>query len=789
MTDPIQRSVLPIPDKARTGLITYDAKDPDTRFPPIEQLRPPKGAPNILVILIDDAGFGSSSTFGGPCQTPNATRLAAGGLKYNRFHTTALCSPTRQALLTGRNHHSVGMGGITEIASGSPGYNSVLPNTASPIARTLKLNGYATAQFGKCHEVPVWETSPAGPFDAWPTGGGGFEYFYGFIGGEAHQWYPSLYEGTTPIEVKKTPEEGYHLMADMTDKAISWIGQQKALIPDKPFFVYFAPGATHAPHHVPKEWADKYKGKFDAGWDKLREETFARQKELGVIPPDCQLTARHKEIPSWDDTPEALKPVLRREMEVYAGFMEYADHHVGRLLDGIDKLHLLDDTLIYYVIGDNGASAEGTLNGTFNEMINFNGAAALETPEFLMERIDKLGGPESYNHYAVGWAHAMDTPYQWTKQVASHWGGTRNGTIVHWPAGIKAKGEQRTQFHHVIDIAATLLDAAGLPEPQSVNGVAQMPLHGVSMRYSFDDPGAAERRETQYFEMFGNRGIYHKGWTAVTRHKTPWLLVGETVPPFDDDVWELYDCNKDWSQANDLSKQMPDKLHELQRLWLIEATRYNVLPLDDRIAERMNPDLAGRPILIKGQRQLLFGGMGRLSENSVVSIKNKSHSVTAEITVPTTGAEGVIIAQGGNIGGWALYANGGKLKYCYNLLGINYFYVEAADPLSAGDHQVRMEFAYAGGGLGKGGEITLYVDGKAVGAGKVAATAPMVFSADDGCDVGVDTGSPVSQDYGPRGNEFTGEVKGVEIAIADAAKDADHLVSPDEAIRIAMARQ
>ena len=789
MTDPIQRSVLPIPDKARTGLITYDAKDPDTRFPPIEQLRPPKGAPNILVILIDDAGFGSSSTFGGPCQTPNATRLASGGLKYNRFHTTALCSPTRQALLTGRNHHSVGMGGITEIASGSPGYNSVLPNTASPIARTLKLNGYATAQFGKCHEVPVWETSPAGPFDAWPTGGGGFEYFYGFIGGEAHQWYPSLYEGTTPIEVKKTPEEGYHLMADMTDKAISWIGQQKALIPDKPFFVYFAPGATHAPHHVPKEWADKYKGKFDAGWDKLREETFARQKELGVIPPDCQLTARHKEIPSWDDTPEALKPVLRREMEVYAGFMEYADHHVGRLLDGIDKLHLLDDTLIYYVIGDNGASAEGTLNGTFNEMINFNGAAALETPEFLMERIDKLGGPESYNHYAVGWAHAMDTPYQWTKQVASHWGGTRNGTIVHWPAGIKAKGEQRTQFHHVIDIAATLLDAAGLPEPQSVNGVAQMPLHGVSMRYSFDDPAAAERRETQYFEMFGNRGIYHKGWTAVTRHKTPWLLVGETVPPFDDDVWELYDCNKDWSQANDLSKQMPDKLHELQRLWLIEATRYNVLPLDDRIAERMNPDLAGRPILIKGQRQLLFGGMGRLSENSVVSIKNKSHSVTAEINVPATGAEGVIIAQGGNIGGWALYANGGKLKYCYNLLGINYFYVEAADPLPAGDHQVRMEFAYAGGGLGKGGDVTLYVDGKAVGAGKVAATAPMVFSADDGCDVGVDTGSPVSPDYGPRGNEFTGVVKGVEIAIADAAKDADHLVSPDEAVRIAMARQ
>ncbi len=785
----LHRNVLPIPDKARTGLITYDAKDPETKYPPIEQLRPPKGAPNILVILIDDAGFGSSSAFGGPCQTPNAERVAAGGLSFNRFHTTALCSPTRQAMLTGRNHHSVGMGGITEIASGSPGYSSVLPNTVSPVARTLKLNGYSTAQFGKCHEVPVWQTSPVGPFDAWPTGGGGFEYFYGFIGGEAHQWYPTLYEGTTPVELKKTPEEGYHLMADMTDKARAWIGQQKALAPDKPFFVYFAPGATHAPHHVPKEWADKYKGKFDAGWDKLREETFARQKTLGVIPPDCQLTARHKEIPAWDDMPEALKPVLRRRMEVYAGFLEYTDHHIGRLLDSLDALNLTDDTLIYYIIGDNGASAEGTLNGTYNEMINFNGASALETPEFLMERLDKLGGPESYNHYAVGWAHAMNTPYQWTKQVASHWGGTRNGTIVHWPKGFTGKGEIRSQFHHVIDVAPTLLEAAGIPQPDSVNGIAQMPIQGVSMLYAFNDAKAAERRETQYFEMFGNRGIYHKGWTAVTRHKTPWLLVGEAVPPFDDDVWELYDTSKDWSQANDLSKQMPEKLHELQRLWLIEAVRYNVLPLDDNVAERMNPDLAGRPVLIKGNRQILFQGMGQLSENSVISIKNKSHSVTAEITVPASGAEGVIVAQGGNIGGWTLYAKGGKLKYCYNLLGIYQFYAESAAALPSGDCQVRMEFAYDGGGLGKGGTATLYIDGKEAGSTKVAATAAMVFSADDGCDVGHDSGSPVSPDYGPQGNAFTGVVKGVEIAIADAAENSDHLVSPHDAVRIALARQ
>ncbi len=787
--DKIQRTVLPIPDQLRSGLITYDAKDPDTKNPPITQLRPPKGAPNVLIVLIDDAGFGSSSAFGGPCNTPTAERLAAGGLTFNRFHTTALCSPTRQALLTGRNHHTVGMGGITEIATGSPGYNSILPNTCSPLARTLKLNGYATAQFGKCHEVPVWQTSPAGPFDAWPTGGGGFEYFYGFIGGEAHQWYPSLYEGTTPVEVKKTPEEGYHLVPDMTDKAINWIGQQKSLMPDKPFFAYFAPGATHAPHHVPKEWADRYKGKFNQGWDKLREETFARQKKLGVIPPNCELTPRHKEIPSWDEMPAALKPVLIRQMEVYAGFMEYVDHHVGRLVDSLKKLNLLDDTLIYYIIGDNGASAEGTLNGTYNEMINFNGASALETPEFLMARLDKLGGPESYNHFAVGWAHAMDTPYQWTKQVASHWGGTRNGTIVHWPKGIKGKAEIRSQFHHVIDVAPTILEVAGLPQPVFVNGVQQHPIEGVSMAYSFNDAKAAEQHETQYFEMFGNRGIYHKGWTAVTRHKTPWLLMGEKTPAFDDDTWELYDTTKDWTQAKNLAKQMPEKLHELQRLWLIEATRYNVLPLDDDLAKRLNSDTAGRPQLIKGNSQILFGSMGRLSENSVLNIKNKSHSVTAEIVVPATGVEGVIIAQGGNIGGWSLYAKGGKLKYCYNLLGIQQFYAESAAALPSGQHQVRMEFAYAGGGLGKGGTVTLYVDGKKVGEGKVAATAAMIFSADDGCDIGVDTGSPVSPDYGSRGNEFSGQVKGVQLAIAADAVSPDHLVAPEEAVRIAMARQ
>src|SRR6188768_1034747 len=467
---------------------------------------------------------------------------------------------------------------------------------------------------------PVWQSSPMGPFDAWPSAGGGFETFYGFIGGENNQWDPALYDGTTPVEPPATPEEGYHLTEDLADRAVNWMRQQKALMPENPFFVYFAPGATHAPHHVPKEWADRYAGEFDDGWDVQRERTFARQKELGVIPADAELTARHAEITAWDDMPDELKPVLARQMEVYAGFLEHTDHHVGRLIDAIDDLGVLDDTLVYYIIGDNGASAEGTLNGTFNEMINFNGAAALETPEFLTARMDKLGGPESYNHYAVGWAHAMDTPYQWTKQVASHWGGTRNGTVVHWPRGIKEKGTTRDQFSHVIDVAPTVLEAAGIPEPTLVNGVLQSPYEGTSMLYSFNDAKAAERHETQYFEMFCNRGIYHQGWTAVTRHGVPW--VGAYKRGFDEDVWELYDTNTDWTQSKDLAKENPKKLADLQRLFIIEATKYSVLPLDDRTFERFNPDLAGRPQLIKGQTQLLFGGMGRLSENSIVSIKN-----------------------------------------------------------------------------------------------------------------------------------------------------------------------
>jgi len=780
------RTVLPIPDRPSTGPVTYDARDPDASFPPIEPLRPPGGAPNVLVVLLDDVGFGASSAFGGPIATPTAERLAGGGLRYNRFHTTALCAPTRAALLTGRNHHAVGMGGVTEVATSAPGYNSIRPNTAAPLAQVLKLNGYATAQFGKCHEVPVWETSPMGPFDAWPTGGGGFEHFYGFIGGETNQWYPALYSGTTPVEPERTPEEGYHLTEDLTDHAIAWVRQQKALMPDKPFFVYFAPGATHAPHHVAPEWVDRYRGQFDDGWDALRERTLARQVELGVVPPDAVLTPRSAEIPGWDEMPDDLKPVLARQMEVYAGFLEHTDAEIGRLIGALEQEGILGDTLVYYIVGDNGASGEGTVNGSFNELFVFNGAAHLESAEFMASRIDDFGTPAAYNHFAVGWAHAMDTPYQWTKQVASHWGGTRNGTIVHWPERIAAAGEVRQQFHHVIDIVPTVLEAAGLPAPTFVNGVQQMPLHGVSMAYSFDDAAAADRHETQYFECFVNRGIYHRGWTAVTRHSTPWVV--EPLPSPDEDVWELY-APGDWTQSDDLAAREPERLRELQRLFLMEAVRYNVLPLDDRRVERFDAGLAGRPQLIAGNSQLLFGGMGRLTENSVVNIKNRSHAVTAQVTVPDAGGAGVIVAQGGAFGGWVLYLHEGRPAYCYNLLGLRRFKVYGDVAVPAGEHQVRMEFAYDGGGLAKGGTATLYIDGAPCGEGRIDGTVPLIFSPDETTDVGSDTGTAVSDDYGPHTSAFSGRVEWVQIDLGEDADDADHLISPEERLRVAMARQ
>jgi len=774
------QEVLPAPPQQFKGQIGLTTKDSKSDFP--VPVHAPKGAPNIVLIILDDVGFGASSTFGGPCDTPTLDRLAKNGLRYTQFHTTALSSPTRASLLTGRNHHSVHTGTIMETATGFPGYDSLMGRDTATIAEVLKQKGWNTSWFGKNHNVPDWQTSQAGPFDVWPTGLG-FEHFYGFIGAETDQWRPAAFEGTRPIEPYLANPD-YNFDYDMADQAIKWVRNQKAVAPDRPFFLYYAPGATHSPHHPRKEWIAKYKGKFDQGWDKLREETLARQKKLGVVPPDAKLTKRPKEIPAWDAMDPKLKPVLARQMEVYAGFLEHTDHQVGRLIAALKDLEILEDTLIYVIIGDNGASAEGGLPGTFNENIHLNGLE-LETPEFLIQRIDRFGGPQAYNHYAVGWAHAMDTPYQWTKQVASHWGGTRNGTIVHWPKGIQAKGEIRSQFCHVIDVAPTVLEAAGIPAPTVVNSAQQSPLEGTSMLYSFDDAKSPERHETQYFEMFCNRGIYHKGWSAVTRHSTPFIV--EPLPPFDDDCWELYDGSKDWTQAHDLSKERPEKLHELQRLWLIEAAKYNVLPLDDRRVERFNPDLAGRPTLIQGDSQMLFGGMGRLTENCVVTMKNKSFSITAEVEVPATGAEGVILAQGGAFGGLSLYAKGGKARFAYNLLGLKVFTTEASRKIPAGTHEVRMEFAYDGGGLAKGGNVTLYYDGRKVGEGRIEATVPMMFSCDETTDVGREGGTPVTPDYDRAGSAFSGQIHWVQIDLGK--DDHDHLISPEERLRVAMTRQ
>jgi arylsulfatase A-like enzyme len=778
------REVLPVPDRRNVGATMYTAADSDVTYEPIHPLRPPDGAPNIMLVLLDDAGFGSNSAFGGPCRTPTFERLAERGLRYTRFHTTAICSPTRQAMLTGRNHHSVGMGTVSDMATAAPGYTSSRPNTAATIAQVLRLNGYSTSQFGKCHEVPSWEWSPMGPFDRWPTGNG-FEYFYGFIGGETSQFYPSLTENTVTVEQPATPEEGYHFSEDIAERARRWLGQQRGLAPDRPFFLYFAPGATHAPLHVPESWRDRYKGEFDMGWDVVREATFARQKAIGVIPSDAELTPRPDGIPPWTEIPDDLKPVLVREMELYAAFLEHTDWCIGQVVDAIEELGELDDTLIYIITGDNGASGEGTINGTWNESLTMTGMLDIETPAFLRERLDTFGTPESYPQYSLGWAHAMDTPYQWTKRIASHWGGTRNGLIVHWPNGINARGELRHQFHHVIDVTPTFLEVARLPAPIQVNGVAQQPIEGVSMAYSFDKADAPDQHETQYFEVLGNRGIYHKGWTAVTAHNPP--VPDWTPRGFEDDVWELYDTSQDWTQSHDLANIEPEKLRELQRLFLVEAAKYQVLPLDDRSVERADPDLAGRPVLASGRRQRLFGGMGRLNAFAVISMKNKSHEVTAEVEVSNVPADGVIVAQGGLVGGWALYAKRGRLTYCYNFYGLDLFYTEASEPIPQGRHRVAMSFEYDGGGTAKGGTVRLYVDDREVGQGRVERTQPLPFASDEPFEIGSDYGSRVTADY--ERHRFNGDVRWVEIQIPDGAADHDRDVAGERRVEAALTKE
>ena len=753
----INRSILPIPEPKEPFVTTLDARNakPPARF----EVKPPKGAPNVLIVLIDDMGFGQSSAFGGPIHMPNLERMAKGGLRYNKFHTTALCSPTRAALLTGRNHHVCNMGSITETATSFPGQTGQRPNSVAPLAEMLRLNGYSTSAFGKSHETAAWEVSPSGPTDRWPTRAG-FDKFYGFIGGESNQWSPAFYEDMTRIELPKDPK--YHLMTDLANQAIKWLNSQKSLTPNKPFFTYFAPGATHAPHHVPKDWIAKYKGKFDQGWDKLREETLARQIKLGVVPEGTKLAPKPEAIKDWDKLSDDERKLFARQMEVFAGYGEYADFEVGRVIQAIDDLGQLDNTLVFYVVGDNGASGEGTINGLFNEMTYFNGVREQLTD--ILKHLDDLGGPNSYGHYAAGWAVAGDAPFSWTKQVAGTYGGTRNGMVVHWPKGIAAKGEIRSQWHHVIDLAPTILEAAGLPEPKSVNGTPQTPIEGVSFLYTFADPKASDRHKTQYFEIFGNRGIYHDGWLAYTVHRAAWELKPRHT--LTEDKWELYHVDEDFSAANDLAAKHPDKLKELQDLFLKEAIKNHALPLDDRTLERTNGALVGRPDLMAGRTTLtLFHGMTGLTENVFINTKNRSHSITAEVTIPKGGANGVLLAQAGRFGGWSFYVKDGKPMYTYNFLGLSASKVASEKPLPEGKVSIRYEFQYEGGGLGKGGTGKIFVNDEKVAEGKIERTQPFAFSADEGADVGLDGETNVTADYEEENNAFTGTIQKVTVKL------------------------
>jgi arylsulfatase len=753
----INRSVLPIAEPAHKPITELDARK--ARAPARFEVKAPPGAPNVVIVLIDDIGFGHSSAFGGPIRMPTLEKMAANGLKYNRFHTTALCSPTRTALLTGHNHHANNAGAIMELATAFPGNTGVRPRSITTLAEILRQNGYSTAAFGKYHETPPWEVSVSGPYDRWPTGSG-FDKFYGFIGGETNQWAPAIYDGTVRVEHRQTPD--YHFTVDMTDQAINWVSAQQTLTPGRPFYMYFATGATHAPHHAPKEWIAKYKGEFSGGWDKLREDTFARQKKLGVVPANAKLTPRPKEIPAWADMSADQKRLFERQMEVFAGFAAHTDHEVGRLVAQLEAIGALENTVFYYIVGDNGASAEGGPEGSYNEMMALNGI--IGKAEQMMSHIDAWGDPTTFPHFAIGWAWAGNTPFQWTKQVASHFGGTRNGMVLHWPKGIKAKGEIRSQFHHVVDVAPTVLEAAKLPQPRVVNGIKQRPMDGVSMLYSVDNAKAAERRKTQYFEMFGNRGIYHEGWVACTRHSIPWDATAN-LPALNDDVWELYNVNEDFSQANDLAQKYPEKLKELQALFLKEAARNNVLPIDDRRVERFNPAIAGRADLLGGRKSLtVYPGMTGMMENAFINVKGVPHTITAEVEVKDSNAQGVIIAQAGYFGGWVIYMKDGRVHHEYNFFGLERTNVASPGALAPGKHTIVYQFVPDDAKPGTGGRSILSVNGKQLAEGKIPKTQPFAFSADEGADVGLDGETNVSNDYKPApANAFTGRIVKVRV--------------------------
>ncbi|NEQ43959.1 MAG: arylsulfatase [Leptolyngbya sp. SIOISBB] len=751
---------LPQPEPEFNGKIgiTYQESEADTNL--FKATAAPADAPNIFLVLIDDAGFGSASTFGGPIPTPTFGRLADNGLRYNTFHTTALCSPTRAALLTGRNHHSVGSGTIQELATAYPGYTGLIPQSTATIGQILQRNGYSTAWFGKNHNVPDNQTTSVGPFERWPNGLG-FDYFYGFIGGETDQWYPTIYENQNLVEELPLPEDGYNLTHDLADQTIAWIKQEQTTAPDRPFFAYLAPGAVHAPHQPPAEYVAKYKGQFDQGWDKLREETYERQKKLGVIPANAQLTPRPEQMPAWDSFSPEDQKILARQMETYAGFLDYTDYEIGRVVDAIDDLGELDNTMVIYINGDNGSSAEGSLIGSCNEILNLNGFQL--TMEDNRRCYDKWGSPETSPHYAVSWAWAMDSPFRWTKQVASHFGGTRNGMVISWPAKIKEKGGLRPQFSHAIDIAPTILEATGIPEPEIYNGFEQKPMEGTSLVYTFDRgaESAPGRHETQYFEMFGHRAIYQDGMMASAFHnRMPWINAG-TVP-FDQDKWELFDLTQDFTQAQDLSVEQPETLKTLQEAFIQEGKKYNVFPLDDRFIERSDVNL--RPGFYTGRKHIEFAGdMPSIPEGSAPTTKNVSHTITADLMLPKEGAEGVILSEGGLTGGFTLYVKDNKLAYDYNWFDLERTSITASTPLPTGNVNVRFDFKYDGGGSGKGGTGTLYVNNRKVGQGSIPKTVAGRFGLES-LDFGKDLQAPVSTAYQPP-FKFTGTVEKVVLDI------------------------
>ncbi len=746
------RTVLPVREPQRPTYKELDVRN--VTPPPRFEVKAPEGAPNVVIVLLDDMGFGVSDAFGGPVRMPTLDKLADNGLRYNSFHTTALCAPTRVALLTGYNHHSNNMGVITELASTYPGYTAVRPQTITPLAEVLRQNGYNTAQFGKCHEVPPWEISNNGPQDRWPTHSG-FEKFYGFLGGETNQWAPLIYDGVTLVETPDDPD--YHFTTDMTNQAISWMRFQQALQPDKPFFIYYAPGATHAPHHVPQEWIDKQKGKYDQGWDKIREETFERQKKLGIIPENTRLAPKPADIKDWEALSADEKKLFARQMEVYAGFAEHTDYEIGRLISAIEEIGELDNTVIIYIAGDNGASAEGQMNGMFSEMTYFNQVP--ETVPDMLNHYDEWGSESTYPHFSAGWAVAMDAPFTWTKQVASDFGGTRNGMVIHWPGGIKEKGEICRQFGHVIDIAPTIYEISGIPAPKVVNGISQDPIEGTSLAYTFREVSAAEKHTVQYFEMFGNRGVYQDGWYARTIHRAPWL----PKPPqtLQENKWELYNTEEDFSLSNDLSPKYPEKLKEMQALFMKEAEKYHVLPIDDRVFERMDAAAMGRPTIMEGRTSVTYGeGMKGMGVDIFIDLRNTAYTMTADVEVGADG-HGVIVCQGGRFGGLSFYMKDGKPAFSYNFLGLESTTIMADQPLKQGKYTIIYDFKYDGGGPGKGGTGTITVNGVKVAEGQINRTQPNIFSVDDLADVGLDEGTPVA-DYGAS-SKFNGKLNKVKI--------------------------